>query len=51
MLNQSPSLICIAHVVKGVKKHRGFRVMKRVEQARLLAVGKNTAQEPRQLED
>ena len=51
MLNQSPSLICIAHVVKGVKKRRGFRVMKRLEQARLLADWKNTAQEPRQLED
>ena len=31
MLNQSPSLICIAHVVKGVKKRLRFRVMKRVK--------------------
>ena len=51
MLNQSPSLICTAHLVKGVKKRRDFRVMKRVEQASPLGVGKNTAQEPRQLED
>ena len=36
---------------EGVKKRRDFRVMKRVEQARHLAAGKNTAQEPRQLED
>ena len=51
MLNQSPSLICIAHLVKGVKKRRGFHVMKRVAQVRHLTDGKNTAQEPRQLED
>ena len=36
---------------EGVKKRRGFRVMKRVKQVRLLVDGKNTTQEPRQLED
>ena len=36
---------------EGVKKRRGFRVMKRVKKGRHLTVGKNTAQEPRQLED
>ena len=36
---------------EGVKKRLRFRVMKRVKQVRLLADWKNTAQEPRQLED
>ena len=36
---------------EGVKKRRGLRVMKRVKKGRHLTDGKNTSQEPRQLED
>ena len=36
---------------EGGKKRRGFRVMKRVKKGRHLTDGKNTAQEPCQLED